>query len=455
MSKIEHMQFIKTLHPQISKKGKIIVLSGMSGSGKTFIANLLTKKFNCVNIPKYVTRPFRKEEIRAKMNGEAPGIRAVFGEFNDGEKTDIEQENLSLQRKKAFLNKKCPLAYINYGEYYGFSTDEINNYIENGKTVVIIINNIDLIKDLKNIYGNECISCYIHKELPNVSYFVELSKQRDLNSESTKKRYDKSKKDYIEFINNKDIFDYTILNMEDGIATLELQLHKILQTPLKKKKTTNMYVPKVFVFSGSPGSGKDDALEIISVIGPLHSVIMPKMTTRKRRPEDGTELICSNDEKYNLDSCDLQYQNYGNTYGIDTSILKRGLEEGISFSISISDMPTIKLLQKKFPNSVVPIYIQGQKFEDFAKANQDDQTEYMQRHLSGYHTSYQSYCEHITDYAKVVINDGDITDLSKQITGIISSYETSRDLSGNLYREYLQKAQKYVNYAQTHSLELN
>lgn len=130
-------------------------------------------------------------------------------------------------------------------------------------------------------------------------------------------------------------------------------------------------------------------------------------------------------------------------------------EEGISFSISISDMPTIKLLQKKFPNSVVPIYIQGQKFEDFAKANQDDQTEYMQRHLSGYHTSYQSYCEHITDYAKVVINDGDITDLSKQITGIISSYETSRDLSGNLYREYLQKAQKYVNYAQTHSLELN
>ena len=147
MSKIEHMQFIKTLHPQISKKGKIIVLSGMSGSGKTFIANLLTKKFNCVNIPKYVTRPFRKEEIRAKMNGEAPGIRAVFGEFNDGEKTEIEQENLSLQRKKAFLNKKCPLAYINYGEYYGFSTDEINNYIENGKTVVIIINNIDLIKD--------------------------------------------------------------------------------------------------------------------------------------------------------------------------------------------------------------------------------------------------------------------------------------------------------------------
>ena len=90
-------------------------------------------------------------------------------------------------------------------------------------------------------------------------------------------------------------------------------------------------------------------------------------------------------------------------------------EEGISFSISISDIPTIKLLQEKFPNSVVPIYIQGQKFEDFAKANQDDQTEYMQEHLSGYHTSYQSYCEHITDYANVVINDGDITDLSKQI----------------------------------------
>lgn len=33
-------------------------------------ANVLAKKFNCINIKKYVSRPFRKEEIKAKINGE-------------------------------------------------------------------------------------------------------------------------------------------------------------------------------------------------------------------------------------------------------------------------------------------------------------------------------------------------------------------------------------------------
>lgn len=387
--------------------------------------------------------------------GKIYGIRSVSGEFNDGEKTETEQAKLSLKRKKAFLAKNCSLAYINYGEYYGFSTDEIDNYIENGRNVVIIINNIELIKDLKKIYGNECLSCYIHRELPEPLHFIELSKQRGSNTETAKKRYDKSKKDYIEFINNKDIFDYTILNTENSTNALEVQLHKILQTPLKRKETAEVYIPRIFVFSGTPGSGKDAALEVISVSGPLHSVIMPKMTTRKRRPEDGTELICCDDENYNLNLCDLQYQNYGNIYGINTSILKNGLEDGISFSMSISNMQTIKLLQEKFPNHVVPIYIQGQKFEDFARLNQDDQSEYMKRHLSDYNTAYQSYCEHIIDYDRVVIHSGDITDLAKQIIGIISSYESSRNLSGSLYKEYMKKAQKYVNYSQTHSLELN
>ncbi len=387
--------------------------------------------------------------------GKIYGIRAVSGDFNDGEKTETEQEKLSSKRKKAFLSIKCPLAYINYGEYYGFSTDEIDNYIENGRNVVIIINNIELIKDLKNIYGNKCLSCYIHRELPEPLHFIELSKQRGLNTETAKKRYDKSKKDYIEFINNKDIFDYTILNTEDGINMLKIQLHKILQTSPKVKQKTEEYIPRIFVFSGTPGSGKDDALEVIRVSGPLHSVIMPKMTTRKRRPEDGTELICCDDKDFHLDSCDLQYQNYGNTYGIDTSILKKGLDNGVSFSMTISDMQTIKLLQEKFPNHVVPIYIQGQKFEEFARLNQDDQTEYMRSHLSDYNTAYQSYCKHITDYNKVVIYNGDLTDLAKQIIGIISFYEGNRDLSGNLYKEYMKKVQEYVNYSQTHSLELN
>ena len=66
-------QFAKTLQLErlpVPQKGKIIILSGMSGCGKTYIANMLVEKFNCMFVKKYVTRPFREEEMKAKMNGE-------------------------------------------------------------------------------------------------------------------------------------------------------------------------------------------------------------------------------------------------------------------------------------------------------------------------------------------------------------------------------------------------
>lgn len=38
-------------------RGKIIVLSGISGSGKTKVANILVSKYNFLLLDKYVTRP--------------------------------------------------------------------------------------------------------------------------------------------------------------------------------------------------------------------------------------------------------------------------------------------------------------------------------------------------------------------------------------------------------------
>lgn len=51
-----------------NQKGKIVILSGMSGSGKSFIANMLAEDFNFMQIKKYITRPFRMEEIQATMH---------------------------------------------------------------------------------------------------------------------------------------------------------------------------------------------------------------------------------------------------------------------------------------------------------------------------------------------------------------------------------------------------
>lgn len=158
--------------------GKVVVISGMSGSGKNFVADILAKK-NYAFIDKYVTRPFRPVEISEIKAGKNIGIRAVSGLYNDGEKTSQEQEDANEQRKQAFLDLRLPLAYINYGNYYGFSINQINNYIMNGRNVVIIVNDIGVIKDLKDIYGDNCLACYVHRSNPkNREIFMELARQR-------------------------------------------------------------------------------------------------------------------------------------------------------------------------------------------------------------------------------------------------------------------------------------
>ena len=43
--------------------GKLVILSGISGSGKNFIADILLDRYNYVLIDKYVTRPFRDKEV--------------------------------------------------------------------------------------------------------------------------------------------------------------------------------------------------------------------------------------------------------------------------------------------------------------------------------------------------------------------------------------------------------
>lgn len=105
---------------------------------------------------------------------------------------------------------------------------------------------------------------------------------------------------------------------------------------IQEEKTTKQGNAKIYVFIGNPGSGKDEALKTIRVQGILHSIIMPKHTTRARNEDDGEEMICPEDENFDIDSCDLQYTNYGSTYGINMQELHERLRDGISSSLVVS-----------------------------------------------------------------------------------------------------------------------
>lgn len=443
-------QFRNNLATQNKQKklGKLIIISGISGSGKNVVADILVDKENCVFIDKYVTRPFRANEMIEMTDGKSIGIKAVKGRYNDGEKTPEEQKQLSSARKQAFLNLRLPLSYINYDEYYGFSKNEITNYLENGRNAVIIVNDISLVRDLKNLYAGNCLSCYVHRANPqNKDIFMKIARQRGDTPESAERRYQKAIKDFDRYTNNISLYDYTILNTENGIQKLSQMLKDLNASDIKKvqqEKSTKQKNAKIYVFIGNPGSGKDEALETIRVQSILHSIIMPKHSNRERKDTDGEEMIFPGDERFDLDSCDLKYTNFGNIYGINVQELRAQLNDGISSSLVVSNREALEELKELFPNEVVYIYIHGLSKEEYAIQQKEHlNDEYVKKRLEEYDQADELYYNQWLNFNHVIVNNGDLTDLKLQIDNIMRYYEEGRDWSMHKIDHYLTVAQHY------------
>ena len=438
------------------KRGKLIVLAGISGSGKSYILNMLRKKYNVASIQKIVTRPFRQTEIDSIREGKNIDIKPVIDLFNDGEKTLKEQSANEENRKKAFLALSLPFSYVNYDNYYGFDLEQINSYLDNGRNVAIIVNDIPYIKDLKTLYGDNCVTALVHRgnEI-TLDSFLRIAKERGDNHESAMKRYEKAIRDE-QALNNKSVFDTVILNTEDNDERLSLILNNELIQSKKKKKIKNNdkeWKPKLYIFIGNPGSGKDEILNMIRVQGILHSVIIPKWTTRKRRTEDGNELICMGDDNYqdkqfwtNLDSNRfISYTNYSNTYAIDCNMIRQRLEDGVPCSLIVSNEQAINSLRQQFPDQVVTIYMSGKSKKEYEKEHIEElRDEYIQKRLDDYYKADELYRNGFFDY---IIISGQIDVMKDQLYQIMEIYEKGRPmLSRQYYTAYLNKARQYTNY---------
>lgn len=441
-------QSLKT-KPEENKLGKLVIVSGMSGAGKNVMSEILETRYNYVFIDKYVTRPFRKVEIEALQQGKKIGIKPVLGQYNDGDKSEEEQTKSIKQRKKEFLKLRLPLAYVNYENYYGFSIDEINEYIEHGRNVAVIVNDPGVVKDLKNIFKGRCASCYIHRAIPqSKDTFMEIAKQRGYTEESAEKRYQKAIKDFDRYTNNIDLYDYTIINTENGTEKLSRMMEDLNSREFKQiqtQKEQKQGRAKIYVFTGNPGSGKDEALETIRVQGILHSIILPKHTTRNREPNDGEEMICPEDEGYDMESCDIQYDNFETTYGINTKELQERLDDGISSSVVVSDPEALAQLRKKFPQEIVNIYMQGLSKEEYMIKEKNRLEEpYVKKRIAKYDKADQLYYKEWMNFQHVIIDNRDLSDLKVQIDTIQRYYETGRELSVKEYKDYMNKANKYI-----------
>lgn len=422
------------------KLGKLIILSGPSGAGKSFMADILVDNFNFFLLNKYVTRPFRETEIMNIKNGKNVGLKPVRGRFNDGEKEIEVQNQFSTVRKQAFKKLNLPLLYENYEELYGFSLDEIDNHIENGRNVVAIIYNNRVINKLKNIYGENCQTCYIHRVDPNdKDYFLRMSQERGSSTEDALKRQQQAMNDFKRYAPTLVNYDHIILNTENENQKLYQITKHLVSMPNKKMPQTENFNSKIYVIISTPAAGKSTITKIVNNQGSLDTLIMPKMAARKRVAKDGEEMICMGDKLYDMDSCDIQYINYGTTYGIDTKELEERQKDGISSTLILSNIDAIQKLKQKFPTSLVPIYVHGSPHfkDDYISQHQADlDSPYYKQRIEDFDKATELYYKLFSEEGRnkigdieVILNVGDYADLELQLNSIIDYYSQGRNWS--------------------------
>lgn len=183
--------------------------------------------------------------------------------------------------------------------------------------------------------------------------------------------------------------------------------------------------PHLFVVVGSPGSGKDKLVKAVNDLGAQHAMIIPKHTSRIRNEEDGNEMICSDDDGWALEKCDVKYNNYHTYYGVKSSLIWEGLSTGISQVVVISNTAAINQLKSIFRNLLKLIYVYSEispekyKKETLVDQNQD----YVKNRAENYGMAHKVYLNNFEAFNHVLIYAGVDEDLYDQIFRLFRAYE--------------------------------
>ena len=186
-------------------------------------------------------------------------------------------------------------------------------------------------------------------------------------------------------------------------------------------------IARIYLVCGGPGSGKDALIQAVKDMGSLHARIVPKHTTRIRRRSDGEEMICADDSAWDLKSCDLQYVNHGDTYGVRTSDLWDNLMRRMPQVLVVSNHEAIQRLTEIFGRVVVLIYVHSDiAVDDFASRETSGQDDgYVKRRSVEYNNAFRLYISNMKFFRHVVIYSGAQEDMFDQMFRIFAHYESS------------------------------
>lgn len=268
-----------------STKNFIITLTGPSGCGKSYVMSRILElpallrndglTFCPVIMPKYVTRPMRRQEIQAVLENKTIDIISVDS-----------------------IPADCDLIYQTYGKQYALHSRDLRSALEEGKCPVVVINDVRVLEEIKRTFPNQVLSLYLFREVPRKEAFYKEAIIRGGGATTEiEERFEKATAIYHTYIENIGIFNRVILNV-GNINTpdfAQIQVYNLIKSilcggvSLESKQDGNA---KLFILSGNAKSGKDIIIKAVDTMGSLQADIIPKYTSRRQNPDDGNDMIC-------------------------------------------------------------------------------------------------------------------------------------------------------------------
>ncbi|MBN1487119.1 MAG: hypothetical protein JW981_05710 [Anaerolineae bacterium] len=392
---------------------RVITFTGPSGSGKsTAIQHILELSqadvtFKPLLVAKYTTRHGRLDD-----RGEVMCVDSIPGE--------------------------CDVIYEHCEKLYGLELRNLSDAIALGKTPLVILNDVRTLEYVQRSLKGLVKSIFIFREEPSLQKYRQLAQSRGVVDEQEPvRRFLKARAFYRIYSENIYLFDHVILNT-GTIGDLKAQMAQVIKgTKLSPRTHVHqegdlVFLQRLFVVVGTPGSGKDFLIRAVHELG-FHQVqIVPKHTSRDRRPSDGDEMICPGDPGYNLSGCDIIYENYGDYYGIDFDKVWRGLRQGVFQVVVVSNIEALDRLREVFGQLMVLVYVHsGMDANEYRDAElvYGGDANYVERRAEQYRLAFDVYLQNYLAFHHVLINSGVPEDLLDQLFRLIRAYE--RGVFGN------------------------
>jgi guanylate kinase len=196
----------------------VITITGPSRAGKSktvdYFEQFTSKGFRPELIRKYTTRDARKDDRDCIAGRDRDEIRS-----------------------------RCNLVYEQYGEWYGLNLQTLIDRLVEGKSPIVILNDVRAVEDVRNMFRERVRSIFIFRRDPlSPEYRQDLIKSR--GQEAGEIRFEKARTIYRIYIENIHLFDHVIINSgtREELETQVKQIARSLEDQMKSESSGGQLV---------------------------------------------------------------------------------------------------------------------------------------------------------------------------------------------------------------------